>query len=285
MRERPRISIVTPCYQAEHSIRETVASVLEQTAILSGRAELEYLIRDGGSTDRTVPIIESFGSKRITIISEPDRGMYDALAKGLRQATGDIVAYLNAGDYYHKCAFDIVLDIFRNKQVKWLTGYQTLYNASSQVVGFRIPFRYRRRLFARGLYGPRLGFVQQESTFWAKELLDAVDFDSLRRFRNSGDFYLWHQFAQKADLHIVAAYLGGFKVHPDSLTQKGAQEAGGAPAANNIKEIRELAQRPGLPDYLVCAFDRLVGALPLRVKKSLNPDQLFVWDKDREEWV
>ncbi|PYV15323.1 MAG: hypothetical protein DMG07_10045, partial [Acidobacteria bacterium] len=114
--------IVTPCLNAERLVGETMKSVLEQSALESGRVRLEYWIVDGGSTDRTVEIARSHRSDAVHVISEPDRGMYDALVKGLRGASAGVSAYLNAGDLYSRQAFDAVLDVFDSRRVKWLTG-------------------------------------------------------------------------------------------------------------------------------------------------------------------
>jgi FkbM family methyltransferase len=110
-----KITIVTPCFNAGKYIHETIESVLNQRAVLSGRVGLEFIICDGKSSDNTVAIAQSFNHPAVTIVSEKDQGMYEALAKGLVRATGDICAYLNAGDVYAPAAFDAVLDIFGQK--------------------------------------------------------------------------------------------------------------------------------------------------------------------------
>jgi glycosyltransferase involved in cell wall biosynthesis len=282
---KTKFSIITPCFNAENYILETAESILNQTAVRSGRVDLEYIIRDGNSSDRTAEKIQGLKSPYVKLISEPDGGMYDALAKGMKSATGDITAYLNAGDYYHKCAFDIVLDIFEEKKVKWLTGFAVLYSENSYVFSLTLPFKYRKRLFEKGLYGPKLYYVQQESTFWATELHQTLDFEKLKSFKNSGDFYLWHQFATRENLAIVAAYLGGFKYHADSLTKKGAEAMGSAqPGAYNIKEIQELTKSANVFDLLLARFDRLMLHMPQRVKKKLNPKYLYMYDVRKNEW-
>ncbi|MGH9896702.1 MAG: glycosyltransferase, partial [bacterium] len=124
-----RVSIVTPCFNAKPLIGDTVASVLGQRAVESGQVSLEYLVCDGASTDGTVESIQAFKSPCIKLVSEPDGGMYEALVKGLARASGDVVAYLNAGDYYHPNAFDVIVDIFGSRSVSWLTGYNVFYNS------------------------------------------------------------------------------------------------------------------------------------------------------------
>ena len=282
---KTKFSIVTPCYNAENYILETAESILNQTAALSGRIDLEYIIRDGNSSDRTVELIQSLKSPYVKLISEPDEGMYDALGKGLRAATGDITAYLNAGDYYHKCAFDIVLDIFEEKKVKWLTGFAVLYSDKSYVFYFTLPFKYRERLFEKGFYGPGLPYVQQESTFWATELHQTLDFAKLKSFKNAGDFYLWHQFATQENLAIVAAYLGGFKYHADSLTKKGAKTLGSSqPGAYNLQEIQKMTKKANIFDIVLAHFDKFMLRMPQRIKKKLNPKFLYVYDAQKNCW-
>ena len=145
--------------------------MLNQAAVRAGRVDLEYLIYDGSSTDATVEIIKNLHAPQITLVSRRDSGMYEALANGLSRVTGGIVAYLNAGDYYHPYAFDAVIDIFDNPKISWLTGYSTIYNESGVVTKITSPFIYRRRFFECGAYGRFLQFIQEESTFWGREVV------------------------------------------------------------------------------------------------------------------
>jgi glycosyltransferase involved in cell wall biosynthesis len=90
-----KISIITVCYNAGKTIRHTLESVLGQSY-----ADIEYIVVDGGSKDETFQIINEYSTKISRFISEPDRGMYDAINKGIGMATGDIIAILNADDVY-----------------------------------------------------------------------------------------------------------------------------------------------------------------------------------------
>ncbi len=283
---RIKFSIISPVFNAEKYILETVNSVLSQTAVISGRADLEYIIYDGNSTDNTCKLIKELNSPYIKLVSEADKGMYDALAKGLQSVTGDIVAYINAGDFYYKCAFDVVLDIFESKTVKWLTGYAVHYSEQSYVTSVTLPFKYRRQLFQKGLYGPILPYLQQESTFWSSELLQTIDYEKLRSFKNAGDFYLWQQFSTKEDLYVVASYLGGFKYHQDSLTQKGAKELGSSfRSANNLREIKEMTRKALIFDYIVAYYDKLMLHMPIKIQKLLNSKFMFLYDHDAGRWI
>ena len=113
-----KISIITVCYNAEKTIADAMASVARQGELfdcsdcsIAGGLEIEHIVVDGGSTDSTVGIIKKFEGKglgrgsRSTMegftfkwVSEKDRGMYDALNKGIRMATGDVIGILNADD-------------------------------------------------------------------------------------------------------------------------------------------------------------------------------------------
>lgn len=273
-----RISIITPCLNAERHIAETIESVINQSAILSGRADLEYIVCDGNSTDKTVSIINKFtkDNRAIQLFSEPDTGMYAALAKGLKRASGDIIAYLNAGDFYNRYAFDIVLDLFEQKQVRWLTGYNVHYNEKSYFLDVKLPFKYRRDFFVTGFYGTKLIFVQQESTFWHASLNLSLDFDRLAAFKYAGDYYLWSRFAKVCDLQIVEAYLGGFRIEKGQLSEN--RDA-------YLLEMMPLITRPHLFQHVLAAFDRVMWYAPAEFKKLLNKDGLFRYDHELREWV
>lgn len=273
-----KISIITPCINAERHIAETIESVIAQTAILSGRAELEFIICDGNSTDSTVSIVNSYskGNCSIKIISEPDSGMYAALAKGLKRASGDIIAYLNAGDFYNRCAFDIVLDLFEQKQVRWLTGYNVHYNDKSYFLNVKLPFKYRRDFFASGFYGTRLIFVQQESTFWDASLNQCINLDQLAAFKYAGDYYLWSRFAMECDLQIVEAYLGGFRIEKGQLSEN--REA-------YLQEMMPLMTKPQFYYHFLVFFDRVMWYAPVEFKKWFNRNGLFRYDNELQKWV
>lgn len=271
-----RISIITPCLNSEHHIRKTVDSVLNQTAVLSGRAELEYLICDGASSDQTLEILLGYSHPGLKVYSNPDSGMYAALAYGLSQVHGDIVAYINAGDFYSPEAFDIVLDLFEQEDIQWLTGYNVHYNSRSQFVQVKLPFRYRREFFRTGLYGRFLIHVQQESTFWAARLHESIDLDKLAHFHYAGDFYLWHCFAELCDLKIVEAYLGGFRIQPGQLSEN---------VAGYQEEMAAISDRPHLYHHVFALFDRIMWYAPVEFKKLLNRSGLFCYDHLKQKWV
>ncbi|MBN2816772.1 MAG: glycosyltransferase [Campylobacterales bacterium] len=108
-----KISIITVVWNNVDTIGDAIESVLSQTY-----NNIEYIIIDGGSTDGTVDIIESYGSKITKFISEKDKGLYDAMNKGIALATGDIVGILNSDDFYiDEFVIEKVVKEFVNKDV------------------------------------------------------------------------------------------------------------------------------------------------------------------------
>jgi glycosyltransferase len=91
-----KISVVTACYNSQATIGFTLESFLGQD-----HPEKEMLIIDGGSSDATLKIVESFGSDAIRVFSEPDKGVYDAMNKGFRRFEGDVAGFLNSDDTFH----------------------------------------------------------------------------------------------------------------------------------------------------------------------------------------
>lgn len=90
-----KISIITVCYNSAATIRDTIESVLSQTYL-----DIEYIIVDGASTDHTLEIVNEYRGRIARVVSEPDRGVYDAMNKGIRMAAGDVVGILNSDDIY-----------------------------------------------------------------------------------------------------------------------------------------------------------------------------------------
>lgn len=93
----PKFSVITVCYNAEATLEDTIQSVISQTY-----HHVEYIIVDGASKDRTMDIVNRYRERISVVVSEPDKGLYDAMNKGIRLATGDYLCFLNAGDSFHE---------------------------------------------------------------------------------------------------------------------------------------------------------------------------------------
>jgi glycosyltransferase involved in cell wall biosynthesis len=243
-----RITIVTPCFNAERFIARTAESIMAQTAVRSGRLALQYLVCDGASTDGTLEEIRRVCGAAAEILSERDHGMYDALAKGLARATGDVVAYLNAGDLYCPTALDVVADVFERNEVSWICGLQVTFNEAGQFLEGVLPYRYRPSLIQAGMYGRPLlpRFIQQESTFWRRELHATLDLAELARWKLAGDYYLWTRFASTSRPRLVQSYLGGFAYHAGQQSED---------RESYLREVRSFTRSPGVADRLLALWD------------------------------
>lgn len=96
-RPNPKFSVITVTFNAEKVLEETIRSVIAQTY-----KNVEYIIVDGASKDGTLRLVDKYRSEIHTVISEPDHGLYDAMNKGMRAASGDYLCFLNAGDSFHE---------------------------------------------------------------------------------------------------------------------------------------------------------------------------------------
>lgn len=112
-----KISVVTPSYNQGQFIGDTINSVLSQ-----GIPEIEYVVMDGGSTDNTIQVLKSFGSK-VRWVSEKDDGQADAVNKGLNATSGEIIGWINSDDVYYPGALNEALNFFRlNPDIDVLYG-------------------------------------------------------------------------------------------------------------------------------------------------------------------
>lgn len=102
------ITIITVCYNCKNDIESTILSVIGQTY-----SKIEFIVIDGGSTDGTLKIIKKYKDEIDVLISEPDNGIFDAMNKGLKHATGTWVNFMNAGDSFHDR--ETVSKVFENK--------------------------------------------------------------------------------------------------------------------------------------------------------------------------
>ena len=221
MTKLPKISIITPVYNRVEMLEQTILSVLKQKY-----SNLEYIIVDGGSTDGTVDLIKhyeesimegEFEGVELKWLSEKDNGMYHAIMKGMKLATGDVVAWINSDDMYHTGALHIVGELFAQlPDVAWLTGTPTLYNSQGLCVK-TFPTQYWTwKRFQRGDFR----WLQQESTFFRRELFNRVGGLNLE-YKLAADFDLWCKMFQVARLYSVSTILGGFRQHGNQLSVAG----------------------------------------------------------------
>jgi FkbM family methyltransferase len=136
MNSQPLVSIVTVCLNSEKTIEQTILSVLEQNY-----SNIEYVIVDGGSKDKTLEIIKQYVSRfngRMKWISEKDHGIYGAMNKGLRLSSGELIGMLNSDDWYETDAISSIVDHYLNDREAVYYGIQNIYRKNFAISSRRV---------------------------------------------------------------------------------------------------------------------------------------------------
>ena len=122
-----KVSIITVCKNAQGTIEQTIKSVISQDY-----KNIEYLIIDGKSTDKTLDIVNKYKSKISVIVSEPDNGLYYAMNKGLEKSTGDIIYFLNSGDLlFNRHTISNIVNVFKKNNADVVYGDIALYESDN----------------------------------------------------------------------------------------------------------------------------------------------------------
>lgn len=210
MKQNPKVSIVTACYNSERYLEDCILSIMRQTY-----DNVEHIIVDGGSTDGTLDIIKKYdGQYNMRWISEKDNGMYDAITKGFAMADGDIFAWLNSDDMYLPWACEVAAKVMTSLSVNWCTGIPGQYTAGGLLHYIpRVTPVYPRCFIKRGYMDNRVSnFLQQESMFWTRELWEANQ-NVIAQYKIAGDYHLWKSFAKTDSLYTIDSVFSGIRVH------------------------------------------------------------------------
>lgn len=213
-----KVSIITVVYNGVETIRDCIESVLGQT-----HPELEYIIVDGESTDGTVELVKTYGDRVSRFVSEPDKGLYDAMNKGIGLAAGEVIGFLNADDMYrHKDVVKHIIQQFAE------TGVDGVY--SDMLYVDRIDLNKIKRYWASGTYkhGDFLwGWMPGHLSFFARKRV----YDQYGLFRldlkSAADYELMLRFIHKH--RISLAYL-----HETTIVMR----EGGVSNANLTNRVR-----------------------------------------------
>src|SRR5215510_8972406 len=212
----PSIAIVTPSFQAERYIRQCMVSVLDQNY-----PNLQYVVMDGGSSDSTVDIVNSFAHRLHYWTSGPDGGPYQAIAAGFAKTDAEILGWLNADDILLPWTLVVIGSLFRDcPNVEWVTT-ETPMQISTDGLPYNLwhlpgftkrGFRSRENCGA-GNGGPRSmgSTIQQESTFWRRNLWEKAGGRFEPQIKMAGDFELWDRFFDHALLYSINIPLGAFR--------------------------------------------------------------------------
>lgn len=222
----PRISVVTPSFNQAAFIRDTIAGVLDQNY-----PDLEYIVQDGGSTDGTVEILKSYGDRLTHWESNGDTGQANAVNKGFRATSGEIMAYLNSDDLLTPGALNYVGNFFnRRPDVDVIYGHRILIDESGLEIG-------------RWVLPPHQGgvlrwadFVPQETLFWRRSIWEKIGGGLDESFQFAADWDLMLRFMEAGAKFVrVPRFLGAFRVHADQKTTARINGVG----AREMAQLRE----------------------------------------------
>lgn len=208
-----KISIIIPVYNMVDYIEQTILSILNQSY-----PKLEIIVIDGDSKDGTLDILNKYKSYFSVLVSEKDSGQYDAINKGLKLASGEVVAWLNADDVYFPWTLSTVNNVFSTQNdVYWVSGqnafldkngnYSKLYNSLSGKSSKDIQKGY----FKKDMFG----YLQQEGMFWRKIVLNECGYLNTT-YKLAADYELWIRFSNKFDIVTVELPLAAFRIRSSS---------------------------------------------------------------------
>jgi len=203
MNHPPLVSIVTPSYNQGQFLEETILSVLNQDY-----PNLEYILIDGGSTDGSVDIIRKYEDRLAYWVSEPDAGQSDAINKGWRRSTGEIVAFLNSDDTYEPSAVTTA--------VQTLTEHPQVYLVYGDLnfIGPKGSFLYRDHppdFDLRTFIGGR-DYIPQPTTFFRRVVLDKVGMLDLG-YQYAMDYEFFIRICSRFPVLYIPCVMANFRIH------------------------------------------------------------------------
>jgi len=249
----PKISIVTPSLNQGRFLQQCLDSVSAQ-----GWSDIEHFVIDGGSTDDTLDILERNKDHLTNYISEPDHGAADAINKGLAMCSGDIVAWLNADDFYLPGAFEKVAEAWRaNPGASFWFGNGLRVDEDGKT---KSRFNSNPILFDWASLAEGLDYILQPATFMNPKALSAIGLlDTSLRW--SFDWDLWLRLAKSAQPEPVEADLAASREWGSTLTMSGGHA--------RWEELRSIGERysgkkqtVGASVYLVHTILHMVRSNP-----------------------
>ncbi len=217
-----KISLITVSYNSEETIEETIQSVLAQKNI-----DLEYILIDGASTDKTLNIVEAYKSKIAVFLSEKDKGIYDAMNKGIQLATGDVIGILNSDDVFtNDEILGKVCKAFEDPEIDAVYGDLEYVDRIdlSKVKRKWISGKYKEGAFLKGWMPPHPTFYVR------KKIYDAFSSFNLE-FNSAADYEIMLRFIHKHKIKL--SYL------PEIMVKMRQGGQSNASLINRLKANRE----------------------------------------------
>ncbi len=207
-----RVSLVIPVKNAAPLLRRTLRSIAA-----AGGSDVGVFVRDGDSGDGVAAVVAEFGGLVSSFVSQADKGQYDAIRAGMKEADGEVTGWINAGDVLMPGALDTVERIFsEHPEVSWLTGRACLADEGAVAIIPTHRVLVSNAEIRLGLCRPgAAGFLQQEGMFWRRDLWERCGGLNAERSL-AADFELWTRFAAQAPLHRIDVPLAAFSHHHDN---------------------------------------------------------------------
>ena len=179
----PLLSVITVCLNSENTIHKTLHSVDIQTY-----ENFEHIIIDGCSNDRTLKIISSYNSKKRLVFSEHDNGIYHAMNKGLKKASGQYVIFLNSDDYFSdRFVLQEIIDKIKLTRAQVIYSGISYINSHGNIISTWLPLQFKKGSYKIGFHTPHPGFFADRTLY--KKLGDFdlsmpvyADFELMFRF-------------------------------------------------------------------------------------------------------
>ncbi|MBE9111568.1 glycosyltransferase [Nodosilinea sp. LEGE 07298] len=267
----PKISIIVPSLNQGEYLRQCIESILSQQY-----SDLELIIIDGNSTDQSVEIIREYAEHISTWVSEHDLGQSDAINKGFKQATGDIVAWLNADDFYLPKSFQRIKDAYQaNPSSPFYFGDGLRVDKSGEAISRFFPTE--KVLFDRQALVMGLNYILQPSTFINRKALEKVGYLDIN-LHYGMDSDLWMRLSSIGVPQAVQSPLAASREYETTKTATGSFA--------RVEELRNISMKysglpitPGVICYFLDTLYRVVQENHSIFPKAYSKDIVFFWKK------
>jgi GT2 family glycosyltransferase len=267
----PRISVVTPSLNQGRYLRKCIESIFSQ-----GYPNLEFLVIDGGSTDESLSVIREYANRIDYWVSEPDAGQSDAINKGFKRANGELVAWLNADDFYLPGAFERIAEAYRaNRLAPFYFGDGHRVDIEGNFISKFFPpgsLHFDRQALVMGL-----NYILQPSTFIHRGALERAGYlDTGLHYGMDSD--LWMRLSALGEPVAVASALSASREYAATKTASGSFA--------RVEELRKISMKhsgvpmtPGVVCYFLDTLHRMAKEQEGVFPPAYVDDIVVFWQK------